>query len=102
MIVTCVYVRVQHDKIDDFIKASKANHEGSVLESGNLRFDFLQESDDPTKFMIYEAYESEEASLAHKNTVHYMKWRDAVANWMLEPRTGVKYQIVVPNDKNAW
>jgi autoinducer 2-degrading protein len=102
MIVTSVYVHVKADKIDDFIKASRNNHEGSVLEPGNLRFDFLQETEDPTRFMIYEAYESAEAAMAHKGTSHYMAWRDTVADWMIEPRKGITYQIVVPNDKNAW
>ena len=52
--------------------------------------------------MLYEAYESEEASAAHKNTAHYLKWRDSVANWMAEPRKGIKYNIVAPIDKSAW
>jgi autoinducer 2-degrading protein len=52
--------------------------------------------------MLYEAYESEEASAAHKNTAHYLKWRDKVANWMAEPRKGIKYNIVAPIDKSEW
>ena len=52
--------------------------------------------------MIYEAYESEEAAKAHKNTDHYFKWRDAVADFMAEPRLGVKYNIIEPNDRTKW
>ena len=100
MIVTCVYVKVKPDKIEEFKKASVTNHTESVKESGNLRFDILQDAKDPTLFMLYEAYQSEETAAAHKNTPHYAVWRDTVVNWMAEPRQGVKYKIVVPTDKS--
>ena len=96
MIVTCVYVHVKPESVDDFIKASEANHLESVKESGNIRFDFIQQADDPARFMLYEAYESEEAAAAHKSTPHYQKWRDTVAGMMAEPRKGVKYKILQP------
>ncbi|MGB4292745.1 MAG: antibiotic biosynthesis monooxygenase [Bacteroidales bacterium] len=102
MIVTCVYVHVKPDMVDAFIKASTANHLESVKEPGNLRFDFLQQADDPCRFMIYEAYESEEAAAAHKNTPHYQTWRATVENMMAEPRKGVKYNILQPSDRSKW
>ncbi len=102
MIVTCVYVHVKFDKINDFIEVSKLNHDGSILEPGNLRFDFIQEVKDPSRFMIYEAYESEVAASDHKKTAHYSTWRDMVADWLVEPRHGVTYNIVIPNLRNAW
>jgi (4S)-4-hydroxy-5-phosphonooxypentane-2,3-dione isomerase len=102
MIVTCVYVHVKPDAINSFINATIANHRESVKEPGNLRFDFIQQSDEPCRFMIYEAYESDEAAKAHKNADHYFKWRDAVAASMAEPRQGVKYNIIEPNDRTKW
>jgi autoinducer 2-degrading protein len=102
MIVTCVYVSVKPEKIREFIDASTENHLGSVSETGNLRFDFLQQADDPARFMIYEAYESDAAAAMHKNSPHYLKWRDTVANMMAEPRKGVKYNIVQPSDRSKW
>ena len=102
MIVTCVYVHVKSESVEDFIKASTENHLESVKESGNLRFDFLQQADDPCRFLIYESYESEEAAAAHKNTPHYLKWRDTVQNMMAETRKGVKYNILQPSDISKW
>jgi autoinducer 2-degrading protein len=99
MIVTCVYVSVKPEAISDFIKASVENHRSSVKEPGNLRFDFVQQADDPARFMIYEAYESDKAAAEHKNTAHYLKWREAVAGMMTEPRKGVKYNILQPSFK---
>lgn len=96
MVVTCVHVFVKPDHVDDFIAATKANHIGSVQEPTNIRFDFLQDPDDPTKFMLYEAYETQEGAAAHKHTEHYLTWRKAVADWMSEPRQGKQYHVIAP------
>ena len=102
MIVTCVHVQVKPEFVNDFIDASVQNHKGSVMEPGNLRFDFVQQADDPCRFMLYEAFESEEAVAAHKTTDHYLKWRDTVKDMMADQRYGVKYNIIEPGDKSIW
>ena len=102
MILTCVYVKVKPDGVKAFVDATVANHRESIKEPGNLRFDFVQQEDDPCRFMIYEAYESNEASAAHKSTPHYEIWRDTVKDLMAEPRQGVRYNIIEPNDRSQW
>lgn len=96
MYVTIVYVHVKPERVADFIDAIRANHEGSVREPGNLRFDILQSADDPTRFVAYEAYHDEASAKAHKETAHYLAWRDVVAEWMVEPRQGVRYDGLFP------
>jgi (4S)-4-hydroxy-5-phosphonooxypentane-2,3-dione isomerase len=96
MIVTCVHVSVKPDRIDDFIQACKENHYQAIRESGNIRFDILQGIEDQTKFLLYEAYESEDCAAAHKKTAHYLHWREQVADWMAEPRKGVPFQMLFP------
>lgn len=96
MTATCVYVHVKPESVDEFIRITTANHLESVKEAGNLRFDLLQQPDDPTRFMIYEAYESGENAAAHKNTPHYLSWRDAAKDMMAEPRNGVRYRMIQP------
>jgi (4S)-4-hydroxy-5-phosphonooxypentane-2,3-dione isomerase len=98
MYVTLVHVHVKPEHVADFIEATRVNHEGSVEESGNLRFDILQSADDPTRFVAYEAYRDEAAAKAHKETAHYLTWRDKVADWMAEPRQGVRYDGLLPLD----
>jgi (4S)-4-hydroxy-5-phosphonooxypentane-2,3-dione isomerase len=102
MIVTCVYVNVKPDAVDRFINETIINHRKSVKEPGNLRFDFIQQTDNPCSFMIYEAYESEEAARDHKSTAHYLVWRDNVADYMAAPRQGIKYKIIEPSDRSRW
>ena len=98
MYVTVVYVHVKPDHVADFIEAIRENHEHSVAEPGNLRFDILQSADDPTRFVAYEAYRDEAAAKAHKETSHYRVWRDKVTDWMAEPRQGARYEGIFPID----
>lgn len=93
-ITTCVHVWVLPDKVDEFIKASLENHFYSIKELGNLRFDVCQDANDPCKFMLYEAYVDERSAAAHKETAHYLKWRETVAPYMAQPRQGVKYDLL--------
>lgn len=96
MHVTLVHVRVKPERVNEFIAATRVNHRASVQEPGNRRFDVLQSPEEPTQFVLYEAYASEADALAHKQTQHYLQWRDTVAEWMAEPRQGVRYHGLYP------
>ena len=102
MIVTSVTVWVKTEHVEEFIAAIVKNHEGSIKEAGNLRFDVLQCRENPTRFLLYEAYESEEAARAHKDTAHYLKRRETVADWMIRPREGIVHQVVSPTARDFW
>ena len=102
MIVTCVYVNVKPEFLGEFIESIRENHRGTVMEPGNIRFDVLQQGDDPCRFMIYEVFESEEAVAAHKETRHYLQWRDTVKEFMASERYGVRYIVIEPSDKIRW
>jgi autoinducer 2-degrading protein len=102
MLVTCVYIHVKPDMVSRFIDVTTPNHKESVKEPGNLRFDLIRQVDDPSRFMLYEAYESEEAAANHKLTSHYLKWREDVKELMAEPREGIRYNIIEPGDPSEW
>jgi autoinducer 2-degrading protein len=102
MIVTCVYIHVKPETVDSFINATIRNHRITVKEPGNIRFDFVQQADDPCRFMLYEVFDSAEAVDLHKTTEHYLEWRDTVAEFMVDPRKGVKYNIIEPSDRTRW
>jgi autoinducer 2-degrading protein len=94
--VTIVNVWVKPQSVQAFIEATRANHEASVREPGNRRFDVLQDAGDPTKFVLYEAYASAEDAAAHKKTQHYLTWRETVADMMARPREGVSHKGLFP------
>ncbi len=102
MHVVCVYVHVKPEHRDEFIQATLENARGTVQEPGNLRFDVLQQADDPNRFVLYEVYHDEAGMEAHKQTSHYARWRDAVGPWMAEPRKGVTYAPLFPAEAAMW
>ena len=97
MHVTLVHVRVKSEHLTGFVEACRLNHEGSVREPGNHRFDILQDAAEPTHFVLYEAYASEADAKAHKETAHYLAWRDTVADMMAAPREGLPFVGLFPS-----
>ena len=98
MNIVLVHVHVKPEMIDAFKQATIENANQSVKEEGVERFDVIQRADDPTRFILVEVYKTDKASFAHKETAHYAKWRDAVAEMMAEPRQGIKYSNIYPKD----
>ena len=96
MLIVHVHVHVKSEAVEAFKRATLANAQASVKEPGIARFDVLQHQDDPTRFVLIEIYRTPEAPAAHKETAHYLTWRDAVAPMMAEPRSSVKFSNVFP------
>jgi autoinducer 2-degrading protein len=96
MHVTLVHIHVKPEAVEAFMEACRKNHEASVREPGNRRFDVLRDAAEPNRFVLYEAYADVEDAAAHKQTEHYRKWRDTVADMMAEPRKGVSYLGLYP------
>lgn len=98
MFIVHVHVHVKPEFAEAFRQATVENARNSVLEPGIARFDVVQQADDATRFVLVEAYRTPEDAGRHKETAHYAKWRDTVAGMMAEPRAGVKYANVFPDD----
>ena len=99
MLVVHVHIHVKPECVEAFRRATVENARNSVREPGVARFDVAQQADDPTRFVLVEAYRTAEAPAAHKATAHYARWRDAVAEMMAEPRAAVRYANVFPPDE---
>ena len=98
MFIVHVHVHVKLESVDAFREATLENARHSVQEPGIARFDVIQQLDDPTRFVLVEVYRTPEDPARHKETAHYQKWRDTVAEMMAEPRHSVKYANVFPDD----
>jgi quinol monooxygenase YgiN len=98
LLVVHVQVHVKPECVEAFKAATIENAQNSVREAGIARFDVVQQADDPTRFVLVEAYKTPDAPAKHKETPHYAKWRDAVTPMMAEPRTSVKFMNLFPAD----
>jgi quinol monooxygenase YgiN len=101
MLIVHVHVHVKPEFVDAFREASLENARNSVQEPGIARFDVIQQLDDPTRFILVEVYRTEEDPACHKETAHYTRWRDRVAEMMAEPRAAVKFSNLFPDD-SGW
>jgi quinol monooxygenase YgiN len=101
MLIIHVSIHVKPEFIEAFKTAILDNASNSVREPGVVRFDVVQQADDPSRFMLLEAYHTTEAHAAHRETAHYQRWRDAVGPMMAETRTSVKYTHIFP-EAAAW
>lgn len=100
MHIVHVHVHVKPEFVEAFKQASLENAAKSTQEAGNVRFDVLQQAEDPTRFVLIEIYRTAEASAAHKETPHYKLWREAVMKMMADPRQGIRYANIFPSDEN--
>ena len=99
MHIVHVFVHVKPEKIEDFKAASLQNARESVKESGVARFDVIQQKNESTRFVLVEVYRTSDDPARHKETAHYQKWRDTVADMMAEPRSAIKYTNIFPDDQ---
>jgi len=100
MQIVHVHVSVKPEFVEAFKQASVENATNSVKEAGIARFDVIQQTDDPTKFILIEIYKTAQAPAAHKETAHYKRWRDTVMPMMAAPRQGIKYSYIFPKEPN--
>jgi len=91
MYVVCVTIFVKPEHVPAFKEATLDNAKGTRKEPNNIRFDVLQAEEDPNRFFLYEAYRTKEDFASHQQTAHYLKWKNAVADWMAQPRQGVRH-----------
>jgi quinol monooxygenase YgiN len=100
MLIVHVFIHVKPEHVDEFKEATLANVKNSILEPGIARFDFLQDAD-PNRFVLVEVYRNPDDALKHKETTHYMVWRDTVEHMMAEPRSSSKYLNIAPGE-HGW
>lgn len=100
MFVVHVYIHIKPEFIEEFIQATINNARNSLQEPGIARFDFIQQVDDPTRFMLIEVYRHDDAPAQHKETPHYAKWRDTVSQMMAEDRYYIKFSNIYPEDED--
>ncbi len=98
MFIVHVFIHVQPEYLEEFKAATLANVRNSIQEPGIARFDFLQDTD-PNRFTLVEVYRAPEDAAQHKQTPHYMVWRDTVEHMMAEPRTNAKYTNIAPGEE---
>ena len=98
MYVVSVTVFVKEGSEEQFIEATLDNARNTRREAANVRFDVLRAEEDPTRFLLYECYHTKDDFTTHQQTEHYLRWRETVADWMAQPRQGLKHTSIFFGD----
>ena len=100
MFVAAVHVFVKPESLDDFMDLILMDQEGTLAETGCVRFDIVRSTDDPTEFLIWEVYLDEEAAAFHKTTPHYAAFKERMPALASKDRFADRYDgVSVPTDK---
>src|SRR5260370_17075458 len=97
MLIVHVHVCVKAEYVEPFIRATIANAQESIKEPGIARFDVVQHQDDPTRFVLIEAYRTADAGAAPNQTPPYQTWRDLLAPRMAKPHSNTNFTNSSPN-----
>ena len=90
MHVVLVLVTVRSELLEEFERALVHNARESVLKDpGCRRFDVSQQQDDPTRWVLYEVYDSPDDHAAHRRSPHFLAY-DAVASRSLVDKTVIR------------
>lgn len=100
MHIVHVQIRVKTEMLEEFRLATIENAKQSIHEPGIVQFDFIQNKDEPERFILVEVYRAPDDQLDHRETEHYKKWKSTVADMMAEPRAGIVFSNIYPEDSD--
>ena len=102
MLALLVTIKIKSGYRDAFMAAMLSDARGSTYdEPGCLRFDVLQDANDPHTLYLYEVYRDEPALAAHRQAPHFRQWRETVKDWFDGEPTVQRCVTVFPNE-HVW
>ncbi len=96
MIIMQVWFEVQPDSVEAFVGATLENGGHTVQEPGNLRFELLRDHDTPTRFLLIEMWEEQDAIDDHFSTDHFEAWRKATDSLLAADPIMSRYERLFP------
>jgi quinol monooxygenase YgiN len=93
MIFITAKFRVRHDVADRWSEISREFTEATRAEEGCLWFDWARSVDDPTEYVLVEAFRDGEAGAAHVRSDHFKKAQEALPQHLVETPRVVNAEI---------
>ena len=98
MIFITAKFSVKPEHVDDWLELARPLTEATRAEPGNLWFDWYRNTEDPTEFLVVEAFRDADAGSAHVQSEHF------VAAMALLPQYLVRTPAIVSQhlDQEDW
>jgi autoinducer 2-degrading protein len=103
MLALWVAVKVKPDKREQFLAAIEDDAICSERdEPGCVRFNVLQDQNDPNQYYFFEVYRDEAALEAHRAAPHYARWRAAAAEVVEGDTVRTNVTPVIPRPESGY
>ena len=74
-------IRVKEEHLEEFLVGMRAHAQASLAEPGCVRFDVMQDAEEPTLVYLWEVFRDEAANEAHTASDHSAQWRETSRGW---------------------
>jgi autoinducer 2-degrading protein len=92
--VAIVTIKAKRECIDDLMEVIQKNAQCSRKEAGVLSFEVMRKKESPGEFLLIEMYKSPEDQVAHRNTAHYLEFKEKADPLLAEPYGVNNYGII--------
>jgi len=74
-------IKVKPEHLTEFVEHVRNHARNTVRERGCVRFDVLQDRDDPHTICLYEVFRSEADLNTHRAQDYYKRWMEMSRDW---------------------
>ncbi len=87
---------IKPELVEEYKTATLENAIKTMEEPGVLRFDVLQDKEDPSHFSLFEVYRDIEAREKHLETEHFFAWKEVALAAFAKKGHGFEFEAVHP------
>ena len=99
MYVVLATLRVKPERKADFLAALLEDGQATLAREDYVYgFSIVEDEADPCRLHLVEVYRDQASHQRHKQTPHFLKWRDTVADWYDEPLAVHRGRSLFPAD----
>jgi quinol monooxygenase YgiN len=85
--------RVKHEDADRWIEIARSFTEATRAEPGNLWFDWSRSVDDPSEYVLVEAFADDDAGAAHVQSDHFRQAQQDLPAHLAETPRIVNFSV---------
>lgn len=81
MYTIALFTKVLPQHVEDYITNMRVCAEATNKEPGCIRYEVMQDVDDPTLMLLFQAFADEAAYQAHQDADHHRVWIEKSGDW---------------------
>lgn len=99
MYVVIASLHLKPGRKDDFMAAMLEDAEATMAKEEYVyAFEIVEDEQDADRLHLVEVYRDQASHQKHKESPHFLKWRDTTADWFAEPMSVKRGHTLFPPD----